>query len=102
MADTDQTHGTQHAQQQQRLAPGIVSDPAIMHGRPIIQRHRITVQQIMGYVAGGMTIEQILAALPSLSREEVLHALAYAQQLVEAKGDELSGITEADRQAWGL
>ena len=41
------------------LSPGIVSDPEIMGGRPIIKGHRIAVSQVLGQLAGGMTAREI-------------------------------------------
>ena len=47
----------------------IVSDPAILMGKPVVSGTRITVELILEKLAGGETIEQILEAHPHLTRE---------------------------------
>ncbi len=59
----------------------ITFDPRIMGGRACIRGMRITVAQIVEDIADGATIEEILAAHPSLEEEDVRQALAYAAWL---------------------
>lgn len=47
-------------------------------GQPCIRGLRITVGDILSYLASGMTTEEILADFPMLEREDILAALAYA------------------------
>ena len=49
-----------------------------MGGRPCIRGMRITVGTIVGLLAAGHTVEQILAAYPYLEREDIQAALSYA------------------------
>jgi uncharacterized protein (DUF433 family) len=58
--------------------PRITSDPAVMGGRPCIRGLRVTVGTIVGLLASGRTIDEVLAAYPYLERDDVLAALAYA------------------------
>ena len=53
-------------------------DPAIRSGKPCIKGTRITVYDILDYLAGGMTETQILRDFPSLAREDVKAALEFA------------------------
>lgn len=53
-------------------------DPAIRSGKPCIKGTRITVYDILEYLAGGMTETQILRDFPSLAREDVRAALEFA------------------------
>jgi uncharacterized protein (DUF433 family) len=53
----------------------IVSDPAIMMGKPIISGTRITVELILEKLAAGETIEQIIEAHPRLTREYLYRKL---------------------------
>ncbi|HEY3566583.1 MAG TPA: DUF433 domain-containing protein [Thermoanaerobaculia bacterium] len=55
--------------------PGIVADPEIHHGEPCIAGTRIPVRMIVGSLADGLTIEQIVAEYPQLTIEDVLVAL---------------------------
>lgn len=56
----------------------VVSDPAIMMGKPVIAGARITVELILEKLAAGETAEQILDAHPRLTREAIYAALAFA------------------------
>lgn len=60
----------------------IITDPAICHGKPTIRGTRIMVANIMSMLAGGATVEEILAAYPQLTREDVQAAIEYATRLV--------------------
>ena len=62
----------------------IVSDPAIMMGKPVISGTRITVELILEKLAAGETIEQILEAHPHLTRESILEALSFAAKALKA------------------
>ncbi len=63
----------------------IKSDPAIMVGKPCIAGTRIPVEVILRKLAADLTIEQILAEYPRLSRDDILAALAYAHHEIEGK-----------------
>lgn len=54
----------------------VVSDPAVMMGKPVIAGTRITVELILEKLAAGETVEQILDAHPRLAREAIQAALA--------------------------
>jgi uncharacterized protein (DUF433 family) len=62
----------------------IVSDPAVMMGKPVIAGTRITVELILEKLAAGETIEQILAAHPRLTREAIQAALTFAAEALRA------------------
>ncbi len=56
----------------------IEMNPDIMFGKPVIKNSRITVEQIMRKLAGGMTIKEIIADHPRLTREDILAAHEFA------------------------
>jgi len=56
----------------------ITFDPQIMGGKPCIREKRVTVGTIVGLIATGETIDDILAAYPYLEREDIMEALSYA------------------------
>jgi len=62
----------------------IVSDPAVMMGKPVIAGTRITVELILEKLAAGETVEQILDAHPRLTREAIQAALAFAAEILRA------------------
>ena len=47
-------------------------------GKPCIRGLRITVYDVLDYLAGGMSIEEILEDFPDLTREDILAAIAFA------------------------
>lgn len=62
----------------------IVSDPAIMMGKPVVAGTRITVELILEKLGSGETIEQVVEAHPRLTRPDVLAALEFAAQVLRA------------------
>lgn len=56
----------------------ITLEPGKRSGKPCIRGLRITVYDVLGYLASGMTIEEILDDFPDLTREDILACLAYA------------------------
>jgi uncharacterized protein (DUF433 family) len=50
----------------------------IMGGKPCIRRMRVTVGTIVGLVASGKTVDEVLSDYPYLKREDILEALSYA------------------------
>ena len=56
----------------------ITQVPGIMGGKPCIRGMRVTVGMIVGQIAGGRSIDDLLADFPYLEREDVVQALRYA------------------------
>ena len=56
----------------------ITHDPSVMGGRPCIRGMRVTVGTVVGLLAAGRSIEQVLEAYPYLDRDDVQAALSYA------------------------
>jgi uncharacterized protein (DUF433 family) len=56
----------------------ITIDSQIRFGRPCIRGLRITVYDILGWLASGMTIPSILSDYPELTESDIQAALAYA------------------------
>lgn len=53
-------------------------DPEVRSGKPCIRGTRITVYDILEYLAGGMSGEQILRDFPDLVRDDIRATLAFA------------------------
>ncbi|MCO6476987.1 MAG: DUF433 domain-containing protein [Phaeodactylibacter sp.] len=53
-------------------------DPNIRFGKPCIKGTRIAVSDILQWLASDMTYEEILEDFPSLKKEHILAALAFA------------------------
>jgi uncharacterized protein (DUF433 family) len=56
----------------------ITLNPEVMGGKPCVRGLRITVGTIVGLIAAGRTVDEILAAYPYLEREDIRQALQYA------------------------
>ena len=55
-------------------------DPKVCHGEPCIKGTRVMVWLILQYLSNGDGIEEILAAYPSVTREDIQACLAYAAE----------------------
>jgi uncharacterized protein (DUF433 family) len=51
---------------------------AVRSGKPCIKGTRITVYDVLEYLAGGMSEDEILSDFPDLTREDIRAALAFA------------------------
>ena len=60
------------------MAERITIEPGKRSGQPCIRGMRITVADVLGYLAAGMTFDQIIEDFPYLEREDILAALAFA------------------------
>jgi len=64
-----------------QLLKRIEIDPNICGGKPCIKGTRIWVSLLVDNIASGIPDEEILAAYPSLTKEDIRAALAYAAEL---------------------
>lgn len=58
----------------------ITIDPNVRFGRPCIKGTRITVYDILGWMASGMTSDLILEEYPELKEDDIKACLAYAAE----------------------
>lgn len=58
----------------------VTRNPAVMGGRPSIRGMRVTVGMIVGQIASGLSIEDLLADYPYLERDDIMQALRFAAQ----------------------
>jgi uncharacterized protein (DUF433 family) len=59
----------------------ITIDPEVRGGKPCIRGMRITVYDVLGYLASGMSQEEILADFPFLEAEDIRASLAFAADI---------------------
>ncbi len=57
---------------------GITIDPEIRSGKPCIRSMRITVYDVLSYLASGMREEEILSDFPELTKEDIKNCPIYA------------------------
>ena len=58
----------------------ITIEPGKRGGKPCIRGMRITVYDVLSYLAAGMTHEEVLNDFPHLTREDILACLSYAAE----------------------
>jgi uncharacterized protein (DUF433 family) len=58
----------------------IVIEPGKRGGRPSIRGLRVTVYDVLSYLAAGMTIDEVLGDFPALERDDILACLSYAAE----------------------
>ena len=63
----------------------ITIDPNLCHGKPCIRGLRYPVENVLEWLAAGMSIDEILADYEDLTREDILAALAYAARMAHTK-----------------
>ena len=56
----------------------ITIEPGNRSGQPCVRGMRITVKDVLEYLAGGMTVDELLADFPELTVEDVRASFAYA------------------------
>ena len=66
---------------EKRLLERITVNPQIFGGKPIIRGRRLAVEHVLGMLAAGDTIENILEAYPWLEREDIQACLVCGHQL---------------------
>jgi len=66
------------------IVPGVISDPEVLGGKPILTGHRIAISQLLGQLAGGMTLTEIQEDY-QLTEAEIQTILAYAAFAVREK-----------------
>lgn len=59
----------------------IISDPKIMHGKPVIKGTRVPVDIILGSLIGGMTYEEIEKEY-GVKKEDIIASIEYAARFV--------------------
>ena len=64
----------------------IISTPGVVGGRPRLQGTRLTVQDILGALAAGDTIDELLVDYPYLTRDDFTAVLRYAADQFDGHG----------------
>lgn len=61
----------------------ITIDPGRMRGLPCIRDTRVTVSAVLGQLAAGRSVDEVLADYPYLERADILAALEFAADAVQ-------------------
>jgi uncharacterized protein (DUF433 family) len=73
------------AKEQRAYQDRIIIDPEIMVGKPVVKGTRIPVEVVLGKLAENPDLDDLFAAYPRLTLEDVKACLTYAQILVGRK-----------------
>ncbi len=74
-----------YAGQEVVMSDRITIDPSVCHGKPCIRGLRYPVENVLEWLASGMTTEEILSDYEDLEREDILAALSYAARLTRVQ-----------------
>ncbi len=66
----------------EKLLKRITVNPKVMVGKPTIRGLRITVEQVLKSLAGGITYEELIKDYPELESDDIKAALLYASKIV--------------------
>ena len=69
----------------------IVHDPKVCHGQATLRGTRVMVSVILDNLAAGLSEDEVLAGYPSVTREGIRAAIAYAAELAR---DEYPAVAE--------
>ncbi len=67
-----------------QIIPGIIVEPRVRFGKPIIQGTRVPVDLVVGKVASGMNLKEVMKEY-DLTKTQVLAALKYAADIVSSE-----------------
>lgn len=67
---------------EEELLKRITFNPSIFGGKPIIRGMRIAVEHILGMLAAGSTVDELLEGYPFLEKEDIQACLVYAHRMV--------------------
>lgn len=60
----------------------LTSDPAILGGKPIVRGRRLAVEHVLGMLAAGDSVQDLLTAYPFLEPDDIRACMLYAYKLV--------------------
>ena len=60
-----------------------MSDPEVLRGKPRLKGTRIPVGVVLGYLAAGQSVHEIVAEFPDLTPDQIAACLDYARELAQ-------------------
>lgn len=66
-----------------QLLERIISDARVMVGKPVIAGTRLTVEYILGLLAHGATIEEVIEEYPGLTPDDIRACVLFAARALE-------------------
>ena len=74
----------------EKLLSRITVDPEISPGKPCVRGLRYPVETILEYLAGGDSVQDLLAEFPDLEREDIFACLEFSRRILAAKSVHLA------------
>ncbi len=68
-----------------KLKNRIVTDPAVLAGKPVIRGTRLSVDFVIGLLGDDWTEAEILRNYPGISHEDIAACLQYASEILQAE-----------------
>jgi uncharacterized protein (DUF433 family) len=65
------------------MSDRIEINPEVCSGKPVVRGTRIPVHTVLGFLAAGDSLEEVLKGYPRLTREDVLACLEYASKITD-------------------
>jgi uncharacterized protein (DUF433 family) len=65
------------------MSDRIEINPEVCSGKPVVRGTRIPVHTVLGFLAAGDSMEEVLKGYPRLTREDVLACLEYASKITD-------------------
>ncbi len=69
----------------EELLSRIAIDPSICFGKPCIRGHRLWVSLILDFLAGGMSVKEILQEYPDLEEADIMACIAYGAEMARER-----------------
>lgn len=69
---------------EKQLLERITLNPKVMVGKPVIKGTRLTVEYVLGLLAHGTTLEEMLQEYEGLTREDIQACLLFAKESLES------------------
>jgi uncharacterized protein (DUF433 family) len=63
----------------------IVIDAEVRFGKPCVRGTRVSVGDVLGLLASGMSMDELVAEYPSISRDDVLACLDFAARAIQPR-----------------
>jgi uncharacterized protein (DUF433 family) len=82
------------AKEARNYTENITTDPMVCHGQPCIRGTRIPVSVVLDNLAAGLSAEEITASYPSLTRDDIQTAVAYAADIARERIVPLSPVSQ--------
>jgi len=70
-------------EEKSKLLKRIIIDPKIMLGKPTIKGTRLTVQQVLGLLAQGISVNEIIEEYGKLTKDDIFACLLFAQEALD-------------------